>query len=394
MQEPSLPVGPLRTVSAATREPADQPLGDSALLADVIENAPVLIIIADHQGRIRLFNQTCKDVTGWRRETIIGRPLLDVLGTSEARCLCADQFRRAVATRFRPPITVTSPLVTSLGECRQIRWTFSASGQRLAAVDGVLGIGVEVTERLAAENHARRRHADLIRHMYDDMLTAFATTLSHEVSQPLSAVLAYLQGSLRLLAQEAAASDEIAAYVDKAAVQARRAGNLARSMRSRNRNQVPAADPVDVNSVLAGVVALTEADLLAEGITVDLDLAPGLPRISMPPRALELMMFTLIQTILGAVAQTEAGSGLLWLVTRRSDKPGVEIALTLNGLDSSPVPAFRAFAGRGLDSIALGFSMCRSVLRDYGGDLELKEPASGITFVAGLPEAVKEGADD
>ncbi len=397
MQQPYSRAGTLIAIQAGAKPPADQPSGEHDLF-DTLKNAPVLIVVADQQGRIRSANQAFKVVVGWHPETIVGRRLLDALGAAQATCVFAEQFRSAFAARFRPPLTAVSPLVTASGDRRQIRWAFLAApppvGRGLAAVNDILAIGIDVTECLAGESVARRRHADLLRHMYDGMLTAFATTLSHEVSQPLSAVLAYLQGSVRLFAQGAVAWHEIAAYLDKAALQATCAAKLTRAMRYRKQNEVPAAALVDVNSVVAGVVAVAEADFLAHGITVHVDLARGLPAVSMNSRALELTLFTLIQTILGAVVKTKADSGVLSLASGRSDTRGVDIALSLNGIGGTCPPTSRAFIGGGLDTIALGFSMCRSVLRDHDGELDLRDTACGITFVVSLPKVIEEGAND
>ena len=401
MQESSPLAVPLASVVAPAPEgPAEPSAIEEPLLADAVESTPALIIVVDLQGRIRMLNKACELVAGRSREDIVGRSLLDTLVAPEARSVCAAQFRAGVAARLRTPITMTIPLATRTGERRRIEWTFSATVPRHSPVAGLFGIGIDVTERLAGQIRAHRRHADLVRLMSRDMLLALATTLSHEVSQPLSAVLAYIQGSLRILSR-GTASEEIAAYLEKAAVQASRAGELARSMRrSLYSPEEVACEPVDVNSAVRGVVALIEADLWCRSTTVDLDLAPELPRIWMTPIALELVLFALFQVSLDAIVEAGRDNGRLRIVTRRSGGRGVEIALT----DCNAVAAFsrhsRPALRGGLDGFGLGLSMCRSILRNHGGDVDLQETATGATFLATLPEvnqghrSIKERADD
>jgi C4-dicarboxylate-specific signal transduction histidine kinase len=246
----------------------------------------------------------------------------------------------------------------------------------------------EATER----DRVRRRHHELTRLMGRDMLAALASTLSHEISQPLSAVLAYTQAALRRLPQDPAA-EEIRVYLEKAAVQAKRAGDLARSMRPhRCCPNMPARPALDVNRVVRDIVALTRADFRDRKTDVDLDLAPGLPRAEASRRDLELVLFTLVQLLLGSMPRA-ARSRRLRLVTRRS---GASIEVSLAGTAIEAVLACRTAEGACADpdSTTVGLGMCRSILRKNGGDLVWDLAASGITFIAALPVRTKESADD
>ncbi|MFO1154415.1 MAG: PAS domain-containing protein [Rhodospirillales bacterium] len=339
------------------------PVND-ALLAVAIEHAPVLIIIADSQGRILVLNKMCRALTGWRREDVAGRHLLDILG--------------AGGERFHSPTEITTTHTSGID--RRIEWRMAPPAHWVPE-DHILAIGIDLNGRPGATG---RPYAELLRHMYRNMLTTLATTLSHEVSQPLSAVLAYVQGSLRLLTQGARQAKEITTYLDKACAQARRAADVARSMRSRPRNEAQPADTVDVNKIVTDIVLLLEPEFHARGITVDLCLAQQLPTVSINGRILELILFTLTQVSLEFLATTETTSARFRLATQPSAESGVEIVLSLEG---GITPFHRP--GEGLDSIrddiGLGLTMCRSLLRDYEGGLELKPFASNVSFVATLP---------
>ena len=385
---------PLPGVVAADSDgPAEGRSADAALFANAVESTPALIFVADPLDRIVNFNHTCESLTGWRREEVVGRPLLETLVAPDARW--AMELQLAIdrgGTPAHPGTAMPIPLATGTGDRRWIEWAFSATATALpcGTARGVLGIGIDVTERLTGERQARRRYAGLARLTHRDMFAALAATLSHELSQPLSAALAYTQGSLRILAQEGAASTEIAGYLEKAAAQARRAGEVARSMRrNMQRAAAPARTLVDVNSAVRAVLELIAADLLCWTITVHLDLAGGLPRVCAEPLALEQVLFTLFQISLEAIGEGSTDRRYIRISTRFAGESTIGIGYT----DASP-DFVTTFASRlsgssvgGGDIVALGLSICRSLLRNHDGDLDLQESATGVTFLVTLPDA-------
>lgn len=112
------------------------------LLHTIIDGAPMLVIGADRCGRIVLFNPACEALTGYRKQDVIGRPLVETLVSPADQEGVARRFRDEEATAAGPPHH--SRWRTASGEERLIEWrTFAA-----AAPEGgtwSLGIGHDVT---------------------------------------------------------------------------------------------------------------------------------------------------------------------------------------------------------------------------------------------------------
>ncbi len=119
----------------------------------VLETAEALIVTVDPQGRILRFNRACEALTGYKREEVIGKPLLETL--------VPGPWRRVVQARFQDPTDPSlrkphsNPWLTRSGEERMIEWRCSP----VPAPDGegflIIGAGMDVTEKLKLEQELR-----------------------------------------------------------------------------------------------------------------------------------------------------------------------------------------------------------------------------------------------
>lgn len=361
---------------------------DKAFFARAFAQTPALIVVIDRHRRVRFCNAACEWATGGGRHRIIGRPITETLVAPEARAMVTRRLGEDGTPVLRLPTTLAVPLATATGERRLIQWTFSATTRADATAVSIFGIGIDVTEGY----HARRRHSELFRLMCQDMVRVLASTLLHEISQPLSAVLAYIQAALRRLPREDAASTELLAYLEKAAVQAKRAGDLVHSLRHGGCRGETDRRGVEVNGVVRDVAALAEADFLDRRIRMELQLAPGAPRAEMSRPDLELVLFTLLQVLPWPVSRPTDPS-VVRLATRRC-LDAIEITMGATGGDAALVVARDGHGPGDPDSVAVGIDMCRSILRSYGGDLVLPDADVGTTVAALLPALNEEGTDD
>jgi len=170
-------------------------LAIQALSQTVVEHAPVLVTGADVEGRIVLFNRACEEVTGYRREEVLGKPLLDTFVPASWRETVAARFRDEPVERLAAPHE--NPWITRERGERLIEWrcfrTTGFDGQLIT-----LGIGQDVTERHLARvgeqaalereraAHAATQHANATKEK-------FIATLSHELRTPLQAALGWLR---------------------------------------------------------------------------------------------------------------------------------------------------------------------------------------------------------
>jgi len=119
----------------------------------VFETIEALIVMADPQGRILHFNRACEALTGYKREELLGKPLLENLVPGPWRPVVQARFQDPTDPSLREPHL--NPWLTRSGEERIIEWRCSP----VPAPEGegflILGTGMDVTERLKLEQELR-----------------------------------------------------------------------------------------------------------------------------------------------------------------------------------------------------------------------------------------------
>lgn len=120
------------------------------LLPQVLDAINGLAVIADSQGRVVAFNRACEVATGYRRDEVIGQDLLAALVPDawfeEVRRRIADPYAAAV----REPHE--NPWKTKVGGERLIQWRCTPLDVPGYGAPFILGIGCDVTERVALGN--------------------------------------------------------------------------------------------------------------------------------------------------------------------------------------------------------------------------------------------------
>ena len=247
----------------------------------------------------------------------------------------------------------------------------------------------DITESKQAQA-LREQHAAAVAHAARAMaLGELASTLAHELNQPLVAIAAYNEGCIRLLESGAPDSPELAEAMERCRRQAVRAGEIVRRMREFVRRREPVRAPVAVDDLVRGALELAAHDLA--GVTTTLELAPDLPAVSADSFMIEQVLLNLIRN--AAEAMQAAPARVLELRTARAAPDAVTIAVRDHGPGLAPEPAarlFQPFASAKPGGLGLGLALCRSMVEAHGGEL-VHEPApgGGAIFRFTLPAAAR-----
>jgi two-component system sensor kinase FixL len=207
--------------------------------------------------------------------------------------------------------------------------------------------------------------------------------LAHELNQPLTALMLYLQ-ALRKHGDDigAASQDTIA----KALAEAERATDIVRRMRRLSISSVPDRRPVDLNQLCNDVLEAALIDLPRRP-NIRHSFAPDLPIVHGDPVQLRQIVVNLIRNAAEAVATTRAPSvfvstavheGLVQL-TVADNGPGVDARIAGR--------LFRAFETNKPKGHGLGLAISRMIAQNHGGDVVMKSTAgeAGAVFALTLP---------
>src|SRR5262249_16378497 len=148
-------------------------------------------------------------------------------------------------------------------------------------------------------------------------LGELTSSIAHEVSQPLGAILSNAQAARRLLDRGPSEVKELGEALADIAADAQRASQVIRQLRAMFRKQRVQPVAVAVNALIEGVVGLLRADLLGRHIGVQLRLDEATPSIQGDPVQIEQVVLNLVVNASEAIAATESGPRAITIRTSR-----------------------------------------------------------------------------
>jgi len=216
-----------------------------------------------------------------------------------------------------------------------------------------------------------------------------ASTLAHELNQPLSAIANYVQGSIRLLSQplEQQQKDMLAGALQETAKQALRAGEIIRHLREMTTRGETDKASEDIKTLVeeAGALALVgsrERNIRSEFIFADNDDPVLVDRVQIQQVLMNLMRNA-------TEAMRESPQRQLTIRTRRlsEDELEVEVSDTGPGIaDDIAARLFQPFVTSKAGGMGIGLSISRRIIQSHSGDLAYRKN-DGATFSFTLPIA-------
>lgn len=369
-----------------TRSMAVPPSVSEARLVSVLGTAVDGIVVMDDHGRIILFNKACEKLFGYSADEVRGRNvkmlmprdyadahdgyLSHYLETGEKRII---GIGREVRGRHRDGTEF--PIELSVGEAA------TPEGRQF------IGIMRDIRSRKAVERRLAEAQAQLVSITRISALDEMGAAIAHELNQPLTAIMLYLQAARRKVAAGDAPDDKLVEIVDKGVKEAERASQIIQRMRQFVEKREPERRCVSVAALIEECLDLVRLGDACDGVDIAAELDPALPEINADPVQIQQVLVNLARNAVEAVRKVERKR-----VRIAARLAGAEVEIRVSdsggGVPAEVVPSlFKAFSGSKRRGLGLGLTISRSIAQNHGGDLSVEPMGAGdgATFVLRLP---------
>ncbi len=253
---------------------------------------------------------------------------------------------------------------------------------------GWMGSVLDITERKRAAELNRQQQEKLQFTARLVTMGEMASTLAHELNQPLSAIASYTTGCINRLDADDLPRNELREALGKLASQAQRAGRIIRQVHDFVRRSEPQRAPCDMNAVVEDAIGLTEADARKRGVRIVRDLGAGLPALMADRVMLEQVLLNLMRNGMDAMQATPTERKQLVVSTAVADG-GIMVGVADHGsgiAQDAVEHLFEPFYSTKPEGMGMGLNICRSIIEFHKGRLWVDDNlGGGTTFRFTLP---------
>jgi PAS domain S-box-containing protein len=282
------------------------------------------------------------------------------------------------------------PTVNRMGSPIYVRTSgkpvFDAGGKFL----GYRGVSTDITATIRAdqaEQALRKAQAELAHVTRVTTLGELTASISHEINQPLAAIVANADACLAWLDRETpdlgAARQSVEWIIDDGI----RAGEVIRRVRALAKKTDIERSPLDINDVASAVVALVQRELLSHEVSVRVELAPALPMVLGDRVQLQQVIINLVMNSIEAMQPVRDRPRELVIQSGQDEMGRVFLTVTDSGVGISTEDAermFDPFFTTKTSGLGMGLSICRSIVEAHDGRLAVvcsQGPGARFQFV-------------
>jgi signal transduction histidine kinase len=235
------------------------------------------------------------------------------------------------------------------------------------AAQAAIALGITRRERQLRELQMQLAHTNRVVTMGE-----LSASITHEINQPIATARNYVSVALRLLERNPPDLPEVRDTLACAAKATDRVGAIVGRMRALMQKAVPRLDPVDMNEALQEVIELTRGEALKNGVSVESQLAKGLPIIAGDRVQLQQVVLNLILNALQAMGAVSEGARQVIITTSQIESNDLYVGVQDTGPGLSPETVsrlFEPFYTTKPNGMGMGLTICRSIVESHGGRL-------------------------
>jgi two-component system sensor kinase FixL len=219
-------------------------------------------------------------------------------------------------------------------------------------------------------------------------LGELVASLSHELSQPLTAIITSAQAARRLGDLPGRRDADVQEALEDIASDGARAVEIIRRLRALLRKDDAERKPIHVNELVTEVVGLVSSDAVRRGAVIELELADDLPPVTGDRVQLQQVVLNLLVNALEAMATVDPPRTVA-VTTAPGEARRVVLSVRDRGVGveaSRVATIFEAFVSTKPEGLGMGLAISRSIVVAHGGRIWATCNADrGLTVHVDLP---------
>jgi two-component system, LuxR family, sensor kinase FixL len=370
----------------------DEVLAREAHLTSILNTVPDAMIVIDTRGVIQSFSAAAERLFGYKASEAIGKNV-KILMPSPYRENHDGYIGRYLATGERRIIGIgrlvvgerkggsTFPMELSVGEMK--------SGNRRYFT----GFVRDLTEKQMTQRRLQELQSELGQVSRLTAMGEMASTIAHELNQPLSAIANYMKGSRRLLQEEPdERSQLLREALDKAGDQAMRAGQIIRRLREFVARGETEQKLESISKLVEEASALALVGVKEIGVRVKYDFDRRHDLVLADKVQIQQVLLNLIRNAVDAMM--DAPRRELTVAAKPIDNKMIEVSVADTGPGISDHVAsqlFQPFFTTKPHGMGVGLSICRTIVEAHEGRIGMRpNPDGGTIFYFTLRAVTKE----
>jgi PAS domain S-box-containing protein len=358
----------------------------------LVDSDIIGIIMWDLEGRIIEANEAFLHMVGYSRDDLVSgglrwsamtpaewnytheRTVVELRATGSYKAFEKEYFRKDGS---RVPVLLGGAIFDERGD-QGVSFVLDLTERKRAEEE------LRESERRYREAQVALAHANRV-----STMGQLAASISHEVNQPLAAVIANAEACLRWLDRETPDLDAARRSVEWVIDDSNRASDVIQRVRALANKTSIEKVPLNINDVVREIIALMQRELISHQVSLRTELTPALPMILSDRVQLQQVIINLVMNGIEAMQSVTDRPRELVIWSRQDENQQVLVGVTDCGVGISAENAdrlFNAFFTTKSSGMGMGLSICRSIMEGHGGRLWASANVPhGATFQFTLP---------
>lgn len=356
-----------------------------AQLQSILDTVPEAMVVIDERGIMRSFSVTAERLFGWSASEVIGKNV-SLLMPAPYRQEHDGYLQRYRKTGERRIIGIGRIVVGERKDGSTFPMELSVGEAKVGTDRLFTGFVRDLTERRSQERRMQELQSELVHVSRLTAMGEMASSLAHELNQPLSAITSYLRGASTLLKAEEIDRARIREALDRSADQALRAGDVIKRLRefvAKGETEHTIEDPA---TLLEEAAALALVGAREQGVRVSLRCERDLPDLVVDRIQIQQVALNLIRNAIEAMEGTSRRE-LTIGVSQRDEFAFFFVADTGTGIAPEIAQQlFQPFVTSKANGMGVGLSICRTIIEAHGGRITARpNDGGGTVFEFTLP---------